>query len=145
MESIQRSALVPYTAEEMFALVSDIESYPRFLPWCSGTRVLSRDSDEVRASIEFSVSGLTRSFTTRNRFQVNKIIEMHLMDGPFSRLDGCWQFERLGEEGSKISLFMEYELESRMLAMVIGTVFNQIANSLVESFHKRAAEVYGTR
>ena len=82
MESIQRSALVPYTAEEMFALVSDIESYPRFLPWCSDTRVLSRDSDEVRASIEFSVSGLTRSFTTRNRFQVNKIIEIRLVDGP---------------------------------------------------------------
>ena len=145
MESIQRSALVPYTAEEMFALVSDIESYPRFLPWCSDTRVLSRDSDEVRASIEFSVSGLTRSFTTRNRFQINKIIEIRLVDGPFSRLDGYWQFDRLGEEGSKISLFMEYDFDNRMLGMVVGPVFNQIANTLVDAFQKRAVEVYGAR
>lgn len=145
MESIQRSALVPYTAEEMFSLVSDIESYPRFLPWCQDTRVLARDHDEVRASIEFSVGSLTRSFTTRNRFQINKIIEMHLLDGPFSRLDGCWQFDRLGAEGSKISLFMEYDFGNRMLGMVVGPVFHQIANSLVDSFQKRAAEVYGER
>ena len=145
MESIQRSALVLYTPEEMFALVSDIESYPRFLPWCRGTRVLSQDIDEVRASIEFSVGSLTRSFTTRNRFQVNKIIEMRLVDGPFSRLDGCWQFDRLGEEGSKIALFMEYDFDNRMLGMVVGPVFNQIANTLVDAFQQRAVEVYGDR
>lgn len=145
MESIKRSALVPYTPEEMFRLVSDIESYPRFLPWCRGTRVLSQDIDEVRASIEFSVGSLTRSFTTRNRFQVNKIIEMRLLDGPFSRLDGCWQFDRLGEEGSKISLFMEYDFDNRMLGMVVGPVFNQIANTLVDAFQQRAVEVYGAR
>jgi ribosome-associated toxin RatA of RatAB toxin-antitoxin module len=145
LESIQRSALVLYTPEEMFRLVSDIESYPRFLPWCRNTRVLSQDIDEVRASIEFSVGSLTRVFTTRNRFQVNKIIEMRLVDGPFSRLDGCWQFDRLGEEGSKISLFMEYDFDNRMLGMVVGPVFNQIANTLVDAFQQRAVEVYGDR
>jgi ribosome-associated toxin RatA of RatAB toxin-antitoxin module len=145
LESIQRSALVPFTPEEMYRLVSDIESYPRFLPWCRNSRILSQDIDEVRASIEFSVGSLTRSFTTRNRFQVNKIIEMRLVDGPFSRLDGCWQFDRLGEEGSKISLFMEYEFDNRMLGMVVGPVFNQIANTLVDAFQKRAVEVYGER
>ena len=145
MESIQRSALLPYTPEEMFSLVSDIESYPRFLPWCRDARVLSRDHDEVRACIDFSVGSLTRSFTTRNRFQVNKIIEMRLVDGPFSRLDGCWQFDPLGEEGSKISLFMEYDFDNRMLGMVVGPVFNQIANTLVDAFQQRAVEVYGDR
>jgi ribosome-associated toxin RatA of RatAB toxin-antitoxin module len=129
----------------MFTLVSDIESYPRFLPWCRSSRVLSQDNDEVRASIEFSVSGMTRSFTTRNRHQVNKIIEMQLVDGPFSRLDGCWQFGQLGEAGSKISLFMEYDFENRVLGMVVGPVFSQIANTLVDSFQKRAVEVYGAR
>ncbi len=145
MESIDRSALVPYTPEEMFGLVIDIESYPRFLPWCQGSRILSRDGDEVRASIDFAVGGMTKSFTTRNRHQVNKMIEMHLVDGPFSRLDGCWRFDPLGEEGSKISLYLEYDFSSRMLSMVVGAVFSQIANSLVDAFQQRAVEVYGQR
>jgi len=145
LESIKRSALLPYTPEEMYRLVSDIESYPDFLPWCTDARVLSQDIDEVCARIEFSVGGLTRSFTTRNRHQVNKIIEMRLVDGPFSRLEGCWQFDRLGEEGSKISLFLEYDFENRMIGLVIGPVFSQITNTLVDSFQKRAVEVYGER
>jgi ribosome-associated toxin RatA of RatAB toxin-antitoxin module len=145
MESVKRSALLPYTPQEMFELVTDIESYPRFLPWCQGSRVLSREGDEVRASIDFAVRGMTKSFTTRNRHQVNKMIEMHLVDGPFSRLDGCWRFDPLGEEGCKISLFLEYDFSSRILGMVVGSVFSQIANSLVDAFQQRAVEVYGQR
>ena len=145
LESIDRSALLPYTPREMFELVSDIESYPQFLPWCHETQILSRDMDEIRARIEFSVGGVTKTFTTRNRFQVNKMIEMHLIDGPFSKLDGCWRFDPLGEEGSKIALFLEYDFSSRMVGMVVGPVFNQIANTLIDAFQKRAIEVYGKR
>jgi ribosome-associated toxin RatA of RatAB toxin-antitoxin module len=145
LESIDRSALLPYTPREMFELVSDIESYPQFLPWCHDTRILSRDMDEIRARIEFSVGGVTKTFTTRNRFQVNKMIEMHLIDGPFSKLDGCWRFDPLGEEGSKIALFLEYDFSSRMVGMVVGPVFNQIANTLIDAFQNRAIEVYGKR
>ena len=145
MESVDRSALVPYTPGEMFALVSDIESYPQFLPWCQGTRILSRDIDEVRASIEFAVGGMTRSFTTRNRHQTNKMIEMHLVDGPFSQLDGFWRFDPLGEEGSKIALFLEYGFSSRVLGLVVGPIFGQIANTLVDSFQQRAVQIYGAR
>lgn len=145
VESVDRSALVPYTPQEMFELVSDIDSYPRFLPWCHGARILSRDVDEVRASIEFAVGGVTRSFTTRNRHQVNKMIEMHLVDGPFSRLDGFWRFDPLGEEGSKIALFLEYDFSNRVLGMVVGPIFGQIANTLVDSFQQRAAVIYGPR
>lgn len=145
LESIDRSALLPYTPREMFELVSDIESYPQFLPWCHETRILYRDMDEIRARIEFSVGGVTKTFTTRNRFQVNKMIEMHLIDGPFSKLDGCWRFDPLGEEGSKIALFLEYDFSSRMVGMVVGPVFNQIANTLIDAFQKRAIEVYGKR
>ena len=123
----------------------DIESYPRFLPWCEGSRVLSRDDDEVRASIDFAVGSVTKSFTTRNRHQVNKMIEMHLVDGPFSRLDGCWRFDPLGDEGCKISLFLEYDFSSRMLSVVVGSVFSHIANTLVDAFQQRAVEVYGPR
>ena len=145
VESVDRSALVPYTPREMFELVSDIESYPRFLPWCHGARLLSRDVDEVRASIEFAVGGVTRTFTTRNRHQVNKMIEMHLVDGPFSRLNGFWRFDPLGEEGSKIALFLEYDFSNRVLGMVVGPIFGQIANTLVDSFQQRAVEIYGSR
>ncbi|MEA2092999.1 MAG: type II toxin-antitoxin system RatA family toxin [Pseudomonadota bacterium] len=145
LESIDRSALLPYTPREMFELVSGIESYPQFLPWCHDTRILSRDMDEIRARIEFSVGGVTKTFTTRNRFQVNKMIEMHLIDGPFSKLDGCWRFDPLGEEGSKIALFLEYDFSSRMVGMVVGPVFNQIANTLIDAFQNRAIEVYGKR
>ena len=145
LDTVERSALLPYTPEEMFRLVNDFESYPGFLPWCSDARVVSQDVDEVCARIEFSVGGLIRSFTTRNRHQVNKMIEMHLVDGPFSRLDGCWQFDPLGDAGSKISLFIEYDFSNRTVGMVVGPVFNQIASTLVDAFQKRAVEVYGER
>jgi len=145
VESVDRSALVPYTPQEMFELVSDIESYPRFLPWCQGALILSRDIDEVRARIEFAVGGLTKSFTTRNRHQVNKMIEMHLVDGPFSRLDGFWRFDPLGDVGRKIALFLEYGFSNRVLGLVVGPIFGQIANTLVDAFQRRAVEIYGER
>lgn len=145
MEKIDRSALVPYTAKEMFALVSDIEAYPDFLPWCTQASVLSHRHDEVRASVSFSVGGMSRSFATRNYLQVNKMIEMQLVEGPFSSLHGCWQFDSLGDSGCKISLHLEYDFSSRMLGMVVGPVFNQISNTMVDSFQQRAVEVYGER
>jgi ribosome-associated toxin RatA of RatAB toxin-antitoxin module len=145
VESVDRSALVPYTPGEMFELVSDIESYPRFLPWCRGARILTRDIDEVRARIEFAVGNVTKSFTTRNRHQPNKMIEMHLVDGPFSQLDGFWRFDPLGEEGSKIALFIEYSFSSRVLGLVVGPIFGQIANSMVDAFQQRAVQIYGAR
>lgn len=145
MEKIDRSALVPYTAKEMFALVSDIEAYPDFLPWCTQASVLSHKHDEVRASVSFSVGGMSRSFATRNYLQVNKMIEMQLVEGPFSSLHGCWQFDSLGDAGCKISLHLEYDFSSRMLGMVVGPVFNQISNTMVDSFQQRAVEVYGER
>jgi len=145
LDSIDRSALVPYTPQEMFALVSDIKAYPRFLPWCEGAEILSRDEDEVRARIEFAVGGVTKSFTTRNRHQVSKMIEMHLVDGPFSHLNGNWRFDPLGDSGCKIALYLEYDFSSRLVSMVVGPVFSKIANSLVDAFQQRATEIYGER
>ena len=143
MEKINRSALVPYTAKEMFSLVSDIESYPEFLPWCTEARVLSHEHDEVRASIGFAVGGLTRSFATRNYFQVNKMIEMRLVEGPFKHLQGFWRFDALDEHGCKISLDLEFEFSNKLVSMAFGPVFSQIANTMVDAFCKRAIEVYG--
>ena len=145
MTSISKSALVPYSSAQMFALVDGIEVYPEFLPWCRATQVLSRTDDEVRATIALSKGGVEKAFTTCNRNQKNKMIEMRLVEGPFKRLEGFWRFDALGDEGCKVSFDLEFEFASRMLDMVVGPVFSQIANSLVDSFHRRAVEVYGKR
>ena len=145
MTAISKSALVPYSPAEMFALVDDIERYPEFLPWCSAARVLSRSDDEVRATLALSKSGVDKSFTTCNRNQKNKMIEMRLEEGPFKLLQGYWRFTPLGEDGCKVSLDLEFEFASRVLDMVVGPVFSQVANSLVDSFQKRAVDVYGSR
>ncbi len=145
MTSISKSALVPYSPAEMFALVDDIEAYPQFLPWCSTARVLERNADEVRATIALSKGGVDKAFTTCNRIQHGKMIEMRLVEGPFRHLEGFWRFDALGNDGCKVSLDMEFEFASRMLGMVVGPVFSQVANSLVDSFQKRAVDVYGKR
>jgi ribosome-associated toxin RatA of RatAB toxin-antitoxin module len=145
LEHIKRSALVPYTPQEMFALVSDVDTYPQFLPWCVGAETLQRGDNEVQARIAFSMSGVSKSFTTRNRLVGNEAIHMRLVDGPFRQLEGSWRFEPLGDAGCKISLNLDYDFSSRMVGMVTGPVFNKIANSLVDAFQKRAVEVYGKR
>jgi len=145
MPVISRTALVPYTAAEMYVLVDDIDAYPLFLPWCRSSKVLSRDDDEVSARIEMAKSGIHKSFTTRNRLQKNKMIEMRLVEGPFRQLEGFWRFESLGEKGCKILLDLEFEFSNKILKLTVGPVFDQIANTLVDAFCERAIDVYGKR
>lgn len=145
MPIINRSALVPYTPAEMFSLVNDIESYSEFLPWCKSSRVLSRDEDEVRATLELARAGFEKSFTTCNRLQKNKMVEMRLVEGPFRYLEGFWRFEPLGDQACKISLDMDFEFSNKLVGLALGSLFNQIANTLVDSFSKRAVDVYGAR
>jgi len=142
---VNRSALVPYSAGEMFSLVDDIDAYPQFLPWCSDARVWEREQDELRATIELKKGAIHKSFTTRNRMQADKMIEMRLVEGPFRQLEGFWRFEVLDEHACKVSLDLAYEFSSTMLRLAIGPLFNQIANSLVDAFCARAVEVYGRR
>ena len=146
MPLISRNALVPYSVEEMYQLVEAIEAYPEFLPWCRATEVLSRTDDEVKASIEIAKGALNKSFTTINRMQKNKMIEMRLLKGPFKHLEGFWRFDALkADQASKISFDLDFEFESKLMAFAAGTIFNQIANSMVDAFSKRAIEVYGER
>ena len=146
MPLISRNALVPYSVKEMYQLVEDIETYPDFLPWCRSTEVISKTEDEVKASIEIAKGALNKSFTTINRMQTNKMIEMRLLKGPFKHLQGYWRFDPLkDEQACKISFDLDFEFESKLIALAVGTVFNQIANSMVDAFTRRAAEVYGER
>ena len=145
MTTISRNALVAYSATEMYQLVDDIPAYPQFLPWCKASEEISRDADEVTARLDLSHSGLQKSFTTKNRLQVDKMIEMRLVEGPFKHLQGFWRFEALGEKACKVSLDMEFEFSNRLVGMAMGPIFSQAANTLVDAFCKRAEDVHGKR
>lgn len=146
MPLISRNALLPYSTDEMYKLVAAIEDYPKFLPWCRSTQVLSRNDHEVKACIEIARGALNKSFTTLNRMQHNKMIEMGLLQGPFKHLQGFWRFDELKANAAcKIAFDLDFEFESKLVALVAGPVFSQIANSMVDAFSKRAVEVYGER
>lgn len=143
MRKVSRSALVPYSSEQMYALVDDVAAYPTFLRWCSAVTVHSRDDDHVEASLELQRGTLSKTFTTRNSLDPGKAIRIALVGGPFSHLSGGWHFEQLGQDGSKVSLRLEFEFESRMTDMLFGRYFEDICNSLVDSFTQRASDIYG--
>lgn len=143
MTTIKKNAIVPYTVSQMYALVDDIEAYPQFLPWCKASTVHYRNADEVSATLTLAKGGLEKSFTTVNRTQPNKMIEVRLLSGPFSHLEGFWLFEPLDENKCKVILDLEFEFANHLLSLVFGPVFQQIANTLVEAFCLRAKECYG--
>lgn len=143
MTTVRRSALVPFTSQQMFDLVNDIPSYPKFLPWCRSSRVLSADADMIRASIEIAHGSLSKAFTTRNRLQQGKMIEIRLETGPFRHLEGYWRFDPLGESGCRVSLDLDFEFANRIISMALGPIFNHITVTLVDSFTKRARDIYG--
>lgn len=143
MRKVSRSALVPYSANEMYAIVDDIQSYPQFLPWCSDAAVHKRNENVVEATLELKSSGIAKSFTTRNTLQPGEAINLALLGGPFRHLDGGWQFQQLGDDGCKVSLDLEFEFESFVTDMLFGHFFEEICNSLVDAFTKRAKVIYG--
>ena len=143
MTAIHRSALMPYSAEQMYDVIIDIERYPDFLPWCAGTEILEHHDDFMRASIHMRKGKLNHSFTTQNRLVPGKQVHMELVDGPFRKLEGDWLLTPLPEDrGCKIELDLEFEFSNRLVGMLIGPVFTQIANSLVDAFCQRAHQLY---
>ena len=142
MRTVNKSALVPYPAVDMFTLVNDVERYPEFLPWCRSARILSKESSGMRASLELARGGFHKTFTTENRLDSGKAITITLVDGPFRHLEGRWQFRDLDHEGSKVSLDMEFEFAGRLLDLMAGPVFHEICNSLVDAFIRRAADLH---
>lgn len=140
---VQKSALVKFSAQQMFDLVDDIESYPKFLPWCSGSKILKREGDIVEGQIDIAKAGFHKSFTTRNRIDRGGKIQISLLDGPFKSLEGFWTFMPLREDASKISLDLEFEISGVLANLAFGPVFNQICNTMVTSFTQRAKAIYG--
>ena len=143
MAVVHKSVFLGYSAQQMFDLVAAIEDYPKFLPWCGGVEIRERSGNTVTASVGINYHGVKQSFTTSNENTPSTEIKMKLVDGPFKCLDGVWTFKALREDACKIELDLHYEFSSALLAQLVGPVFGMIANSLVDSFCKRAETVYG--
>ena len=145
MRRVNRSALVPYTAREMFILVDDVESYPEFLPWCNSAEVHNRTAEIVEATLELHKGSLSDHFTTRNTRCEFETIEIELIDGPFRHLQGGWRFTEIGEEGCKLALELDFEFENMFVDMIFGSFFEDPCNSLINAYSKRAKTVFGVR
>jgi len=146
MKTVHKSVLIWYSPQEMFDLVTGVEQYPEFLPWCDRAAVLERTDRGMKAQVGIAFGGIHQTFTTRNEHVPGRAVKMHLVDGPFSRLDGHWQFHPLGtgdQRGCKVELELSYGFDNVALATLVGPVFDKIAGSLVDAFVKRAEAVYG--
>lgn len=143
MRVVDRNAMVPYSAEQMFALVKDIEGYPEFLPWCTRSELQSRTDDELIASLTIGYGALNSTFSTRNQLQPPVLMSMELLDGPFHQLEGRWEFEPLDESACEINLRVEFEFSSRIQDLLFGGTFETICNELIGAFIKRAHAIYG--
>ncbi len=145
MRTVGRSALVPYSASEMFALIDDVDSYPSFLPWCKSAQEHGRTDTSVEATLELQKGVISKSFTTRNTRSEFASIDIELVGGPFRHLAGGWRFRDLGDAGCKVSLELEFEFDSKIADMMFGAFFEETCNSLVQAFTERAESVFGPR
>ena len=142
MTEIKRSALMPYPAEVMYDIVNDVERYPEYLPWCGGVKLHDSHQTSMEASILMRAAGLNHWFKTRNCMVPGKSIEISLVEGPFSQLEGSWRFTPIDTDGCKIELSLQFEVRNSLAAAVIKPAFTRIANTMVESFCKRASELH---
>jgi ribosome-associated toxin RatA of RatAB toxin-antitoxin module len=143
MNVVKKSRTVHYTCEQMFDLVDDVEQYEKFIPYCAQSVVHYRSPDEVQASLVIAAAGLHKSFTTRNLLQLHKMIEIRLVDGPFKHLEGFWRFDKV-EDGCLVSFDLEFEFAGSLLTMLLGPIFEQVTNKMLDAFCTRAEELYGT-
>jgi ribosome-associated toxin RatA of RatAB toxin-antitoxin module len=159
MKHVHKSVLLWYSPREMYGLVTDVQAYPQFLPWCERAEVIQPHGDGVTARLHIAFAGVHQAFTTRNVNQPVESVTMHLVDGPFSQLEGTWRFTPLQKPGQtpdpaadpadapacKVEFSLAYAFANRALSLVVSPVFDRIANTFVEAFVKRAEQVHGPR
>ena len=143
MALVEKSVLIGRSAQQMFDLVDGVEDYPKFLPWCGGTELLERSATLTAARIHINYHGITAQFATDNPKEAPQRMDIRLREGPFRRLDGSWRFTALGDAGCKIEFKLNYEFSSKVLEKALGPVFNHIVGTFVDSFVKRANQIYG--
>lgn len=142
MLNITKSVITPYTPAQMYALVSDIENYKNYLPWCPSSQIISANADAQIARVDISYLKVKAHFTTRNVNTPNQRIDMDLVDGPFKHLKGHWVFTPLGEHGCKVEFKLDYTFSNIIIQKVIGAVFEIVIKNIVDSFVKKAHEIY---
>jgi ribosome-associated toxin RatA of RatAB toxin-antitoxin module len=150
MAVIERSAHVPYSADQMLALVNDIDAYPKFLHWCQRARIESAEGSTVDAAMDIGVAGISRTIRTRNTTTVDESrgaarIQIEMLEGPLKALQGLWQFDNQAPAGCDIVLHLEYEVAPSPFGLILRGLFNEIANSQLNAFVARAGAVYGDR
>lgn len=145
MPSISRNALVMFSVEQMYQLINDVAEYPKFIPDCGDSKIISQNENGMVAALLVSKGGLKKWFTTQNTLISNKEVKMTLVDGPFKQLVGSWELTALSEEACKISLHLDYEFSSKVFDLAFGRVFNSLANNMVQAFTQRAKDVYGVK
>ncbi len=147
MKHVKKSVLLWYSPHEMYALVTAVADYPKFLPWCARAEVLEDTDTTMTARLHLAFAGLRHAFTTRNDHDTDRAVRLTLVDGPFSALEGQWLFQPVGTEtqACKIDFELRYAFASAALEAVVSPVFDRIASTFVDSFVKRAAQVYGER
>ncbi len=146
MKTVHKSVLIWYSPLEMYALVTNVNHYPQFLPWCDHARVVSEDTQGMTAEVGISFAGVRQTFITQNCHTEPSRVDMQLVKGPFSKLDGQWNFHTLGDgtqRACKVELLLNYGFDNAALGKLVGPVFDKIAASLVDAFVKRAQQVYG--
>lgn len=142
---VQRSATVPYSPAAMFDLVADVEAYPEFLPWCVSARVRRCNESEVEATLEVAKGPLRAEFTTRNVAYRAERIDLHLLEGPFTYLEGSWRFAPAARDGCRVSLRMAFEFSPGLVSATLTPAFEELAGTMVEAFRDRAEVLYGGR
>jgi ribosome-associated toxin RatA of RatAB toxin-antitoxin module len=142
MREVRRSALLPYSAGQMYGLVADVLRYPEFLPWCTGAQVLAAEGEFVTVTLGLQRGIARGSFTTRNRLVPERSMEMRLVEGPFAMLDGRWDFAPIAEAGTRADLLVRFETRGLLGGVALGPAFEQICNQLVDAFARRARQVY---
>lgn len=144
MIQIRRHALVAYSPQQMFDLVSDIEAYPTRFPWCADAEVVERESDDVLvARLDLTFAGLTQSFTTRNTADPPRRLHLHLVEGPLRTLEGEWTFTKLGSDGCKIALALDFDYAGFLAGAALRLGFQGLANRMVDDFCRAAVKAYG--
>jgi ribosome-associated toxin RatA of RatAB toxin-antitoxin module len=141
MKEIRRSALVEHSAAEMYRLVDDVESYPQFLPWCRAVRV-ETIGGRRHATLTVGLGGMRQSFTTVNENRPDEAIDLRLVEGPFKRFQASWRFTPLSQSACEIVYTMHYEFASRVIGKLLEPLFDQIADTMVEAFTRRANELH---
>ena len=142
MPQISRSALVPFSAQQMFNLVNDVESYPIFLPGCAGSKIIESSASHMMASVDVAKAGIRKTFVTHNKLVDFNQIQMQLVDGPFRKLVGGWTFTELDATACKIELNLEFEFTNGLIDVAFGKIFRDLTGNMVQAFTQRAREVY---